>query len=212
MNLGEIKTDVYARGFESDQAARIVTFANVVQRRVLAQHRWTFMLASANVAAVVGTSTYNLPAGVHHIESIRLTTPGQSYVEMEATDADTLLERVAYDDGSPFVEGTEAAWSSTTPTTFQVYPAPVYAGTFTVRYIGLPPALAADGDVPVIPVPYHDILVSGICELLSKRTRQWDAADRYKTETEDRIREMKGQLALKHRQSVTRVARSGRRD
>ncbi len=72
--------------------------------------------------------------------------------------------------------------------------------------------MAVDADLPTIPAPYHDVIVTGICELLSKRTRQWDAAASFRAEFDEGLREMTGQLGLKQRQTSVRVARSGRRD
>ncbi len=214
MNLGDIKDAVYARGFEDDQEARIVIFANNVQRDVLGEHRWDFMVESATVAAVVGTASYALPAGVHHVESIRLLQPGQPYIELEHAAADDLLEWEAYAASStaPYVDPADWRWSSTLPDTFRILPAPTLAGTFTVRYIGLPDAMVDDADEPTIPAPYHDIIVVGVCELLSKRTRQWDAADRFRAELVERKGAMAGQLGMKQRQTAVRVAHAPRRD
>ena len=207
--LADIKTAVYALGYEDDQSARVTVLANSVQREILNDNRWRFAVVSANVPAVAGVAVYALPAAppVHHIESVRLSTPGATYRELTATDSDDLLELAAYggsDDGAQ-------VWTELSTTTFQVYPAPQLAGTFTVRYLRTAPDLAADADVPLVPAEYLDIVVLGVAAYLAARERQWEAVDRFRTEKEKLMGRMKAQYGLKQRQSSARVAYSGQR-
>jgi len=44
---------------------------------------------------------------------------------------------------------------------FQVYPLPTILTTFTIEYLVRPADLGADGDIPVFPSEYHDLLVEG---------------------------------------------------
>lgn len=49
--------------------------------------------------------------------------------------------------------------------TLQVYPAPQVATTYLVEYIAKPVDLAADSDVPIVPLAYHTDIVAGAVAL-----------------------------------------------
>lgn len=208
--LGNIKTHVRARGYETDQDTRIVTFANAVQRSVVGDHRWRFLLGSGTVTAVAGTAVYTLPAASTrmHVESIRLADATGLFPPLKWSDTEDLLDLAAMNpaytaNDSPYL------WTDVSPGSFQVYPAPYAAGTFTVRYLRAVADLVNDADVPDIPAPYLDIIVAGVCELLALRERQQDTAAVWRAEKEQRLAAMKGQYGLRQRQTSPTVADSG---
>lgn len=208
-----LKAGIRARGFETDTAGQQLIFLNQVQRDVLGEHRWRFMLVTANVAAVIGQAPYLLPTSqpLRVIESIRFVpTGGNQYGEMDWLDTEELLELAAYNASSPAYAGAPPVyWTDSPAASFTVYPAPTVAGNFVVRYLRTATELTADASVPEIPFDYQDILVAGTCELLANRERQWDAAKAFGAERERRTAAMKGQLGLRQRQTSERVRNSG---
>lgn len=211
INLGDIKTNVKALGYESDQDSRIVLLANAVQREIVGGHRWRFMLATGTVAAVAGTATYNLPTSpaMSRVESIRLADAGGQYPELEWTEEEDVLT-LANSDPSFNVWQSPAVWSMPTETTFLVYPTPVIAGTFTVRYLKQITELSGDSDVPDIPKPYLDIIVFGVAAHLAGRERQFQTRDSFLAQKDALLEDMKAQYGLRQRQSGRRVRESGR--
>ncbi len=206
--VADIKAGIRALGYETDTDAQQLILINKVVREILGDHRWRFMLVSTTVNIVIGQAAYTLPSSpaLHHIESIRVTNPSAAAPspEMEWVYQEELLAYAAANESftayaSPWL------WTDPTPTTFQVFPAPSYPGTFTVRYLKQATALTADGDTPDIPKPYRDIIVDGVCERLAKRERQFDTATAFKADYDAGLARMKGQYGLRQRQNSVRV-------
>lgn len=206
VNLGDIKAAVRANGSETDNDARVVIFANRRQRAIINRHRWRFMRVTTTVAAVAGTSTYNQPTSpvVHHLESIRLATTGQNSYELRWVPDEELLQ-IASENSASAYNSVPAIWSDVTVSTFQVFPAPAVAGTFTIRYLKNPTDLAADGDVPDIPSEYLDVLVAGISADIAKRERRFDAAAAFEADFEALLDQMRSQYEIRQVQSARHV-------
>lgn len=208
MALVDLKSGIRAHGFELDTAGQQLIFLNKVQRDICRRHRWSFLMASTQIAAVSGTSTYAVPANAMQLESLRFFTTAFDHVEMDWVGSDELLTLAAYD-LSVGSYGYPQRWTDVTPGFVQVYPAPTVTGIFTVRYQRTVVDMVADADVPTIPAAYTDILVDGACELLAKRERQWDAAKSFGAAMASGLEAMKAQYGIRQRQSAMRVARSG---
>lgn len=213
LTLSDIQTAVKARGFGDDQDTRIVQMANDVCREIVGDHHYRFMLATATVAAVAGTHTYNLPTApaLMHVDSVRLADGSGTYPELEHIGDEELLDLQNLDPASVNQTG-PAVWSSLATTTFTVYPTPAVAGTFTVRYFKAVVDMVAAGDTPNIPAAYLDAVVEGVCELLALRERQFNTAEAFRARMERRVRAMKRQYGIRQRQSGTQVRESGRYD
>lgn len=201
--LGTVRADVHALGYESDQDARITLFANQVQRKIVGDHRWEFLLATGAVAAVLGTATYALPTSpaLMHVESIRLATPTDyDNPQLQYVSTQELLDYAATNQ-AVYSGDRPAIWTKLDAANFQVWPAPAVAGTFTVRYFRTLPVLASDSDVLTIPDFYADAVTYGICAKLARRERQWDAAKTFDADMADIVRSMKGQLGMRQQQN-----------
>lgn len=201
--LGDIKTNVKALGFEAQQDARIVLFANQVQRRIVGDHRWDFLRATATVPAVVGTASYALPSSpaLMHVESIRLDTPSDyDSPRLQYVSTQELLDYAA---GNQAVYSGDrpCLWTKTDAATFQVWPAPAVGGTFTVRYFRVLPVLALDADELTIPDFYQDAVTYGVAAKLALRERQYDAVRVFNGDMADIVKSMKGQLGIKQQQN-----------
>lgn len=213
MTVAELRTLIQARGYSADTAAQQLLFLNTTIRTLVARAPaalgagyWT--LATASVPIIAGTATYATPADFVNFESLRLVQPANSggvYGDLTPVTADELLRLQSL--------GVAAArptvWARTSATQYSVWPTPDRAYTATLTYRRNPAALVADGDVPIVPEAYQDILVAGSCELMAQRNRQWDAAAAFAAERETRTRQMYTALAIGQHQGPTVVARSG---
>lgn len=210
INLGDIKSEVYALGYETDQASRITLLANAVQREIVGGHRWRFQVATGTVAAVAGTVTYNLPTSpaLQQVVSIRLADASGQYPELEWIEEEDLLD-ISNMDPASTSSLQPTVYTMATDATFTVFPAPAVAGTFTIRYQKQITELSADIDVPDIPKPYLDVIVFGVAQQLANRERQFDTARAFMDEKDKRLRAMKAQYGLRQRQSGRRVRESG---
>lgn len=160
------------------------------------------MRVTTTVAAVAGTATYNQPASpvVHHLESIRLAVTGQNGYELTWVPDEELLQ-IASENSATVTNSTPAIWSDVTIGTFQVFPAPAVAGTFTIRYLKNPTDLAADADVPDIPSEYLDVIVAGVSADIAKRERRFDASAAFEADFEALLDQMRSQYEIRQVQS-----------
>lgn len=212
VNVGDIKAAIRAHGFETDTDAQQLILINKAQREVIGDHRWRFMLESQTVTIVLAQTTYSLPTSpaLHHVESIRYTTGATAidYPLLEWLDTEGFLDYAAAIGSAGCLYG-PALWTDLNTTQFQVYPAPQYPGTFTVRYMRKAADLTGDASVPDIPSQDLDILVDWVCSRLAKRERQLEAAASFQADFDVALARMKGQHGLRQRQSSTRVAQYG---
>lgn len=212
VDVGDILEAVRASGFETDQDERSLIFLNAEQRALIADHRWRFMLVTSTAATVANQADYTLPTSppIMHLESIRLSTPGdQQLPELEWTDSEHILALAAVDPSlhamvQPYL------WSDIDPATIKLYPTPISPGTLTIRYLRTVVDLVDPTDIPMVPTEYLDVLRAGVCSQLAARERDWMAADKFRAEADARTAAMKGQYGLRQRQNAHRVAQSGR--
>ena len=209
ITAGDVIDAVRASGFEADQDGRSFVFINVIQRKVIGDHRWRFLRATASSPVVAGTASYALPDDLMHLMSVRLTTPGSpDQPDLTWVDDDRLLWLASVD---PTVQQYyyPTFWSDTTPGTVQLHPAPYAPGTLTIRYLRRVSDITLESDVPDIPNEYLDVLRAGICWQLAQRESS-DRAAGFKTEFGEILAAMKGQYGLRQTQSAHRVVDSGR--
>lgn len=210
MNVGEIRAAIRARGFESDTAAEQLIFLNTVQRRLAGSTRGRWTEAATTVAVTAGTGDFALPSAPAggHVKSVHLAygTSGAP-VLLDWLDAEAL--RDYRDQDSYVVRATPRFWTLSAPTTISLYPAADQAGTLTVVYNRVPPALTGDSDTPILPELYHDLLVVGSCRLVAQRERQRDAVADFNAEFEELHGDMRRQLGIEQQQSVQTVQSSG---
>lgn len=215
IDVDAIRTRVRALGYELDTDPQQLQFMNMAQADVLGDHRWRFMMTSATVAAVAGTSVYTLPVSpvLQHVESIRFALPAAQvnpYPELQWRDAENFLATQALGDWAWLgVPDSPVFWNAdVTPGSFSVFPTPRLAGTFTVRYFAVATQLTAGTDVPVIPEPYRDILTLGTAALCAARERDWASRDRWEAQKDVRVKAMKAQYGMRQRQTSRRVVSS----
>jgi hypothetical protein len=206
MDVTALRTAIKAHGFEADTDTQQLEFLNAIQRKIAGAHPWDWTRATATVAVVAGTSDYARPSDTSRLRSVRLVY-GTVLEELSHVDYEELLNAR---ERSPLgYTAVPTAWSFVAPASIALWPTPGAAGTLTVRYHRVPPALTAGADVPILPAEYHDILVVGACQMMAQRERQWESVAGFKAEYDDLYRAMRGQLGLRQHQSANTVARSG---
>lgn len=211
LTAGDIIDAVRASGYEVDQDDQAFVFLNVEQRTLVAEHRWRFMLESAQISGAVGTSTYSLATldDLMHLVSIRFTQTDQTFYELNWMDSEQLISR-SMEEVELGNLGQPAYWSDTTPGAFTIFPTPMQGGVFTVRYLRRATDLLDESDVPDIPPEYLDVLRAGVCQRLAVRERQFDTAQSFANEKAILLAAMKGQYGLRQTQNAHRVVQSGR--
>lgn len=208
MTVAELRAAIRAHGFEADTDAQQLTFLNEGQRDLArgARLRWT--KASTTVAITAGTADFTLPAAPvgGKLTSIRLAYPTAPTM-LAWADPEHLLD-LRDSDTTPR-SATPAYWAITAPTTISLWPTPGGAGTLTVRYHRVPPALAVDADTPILPELYHDHLVEYAAWKMAARERQWDAATRFQADYEAGKKSMRAQEGITQQQTALTIGSSG---
>lgn len=207
MNLAALQAAVQAKGYGTDTAAQQLLFLNEVYREVHGMMRWPFLEAQdSSLVTVTGTNSYTLPmANWRNLDAVRIQISAfqqfnnLSYLGMQDFRD---LEHVDRDVTTPFY------WTFYAN---QLHFFPVPDGTYTVviDYIIEPPDLAAAGDVPVLPLPYHDILVWGAVESLCFRERDWLGRDFAQQKKEALLKRMSEEYLMRQRQTSSHVKKSG---
>jgi hypothetical protein len=207
MNLGQIRTDVQAHGYGVDTAAFQTAFINSTYRWVHGKLRWPFLeTQDTTLNTVAGTSSYALPMTAwRNLDAVRLQNVAvQQYVNLEYKPPQDFrdFENMDRDMSTP------CYW---TMYASQVHFWPVPDGVYNVviDYIIEPPDLVADIDVPVLPLPYHDILTWGAIEKMAYRERDWLGRQFAQTEKMALMTVMEEEYLLRQRQSGSHVKKSG---
>jgi hypothetical protein len=147
MNLGQIRSEVQARGFDYLLTARCNTLINIAVNEICSYMPWPFMETSVGPSASPLTITDLgwILSVVDSLQDTRLSPADRRYVLNQ--DADLT------DTGTPQVYWTEG-------NTVTVWPGSA-TDTITVRYVKTPVDLSSDSDVPLIPTGFHDLIVHG---------------------------------------------------
>ena len=104
---------------------------------------------------VAGTSSYTLPSSVARIKEMYVTPVGGARLSpMVQTTLDYILRRRVAAGGAASANGSPTHFVLLGLTTLEVYPTPTAADVVTIYYAGLPTALSANGDVPILQEPW----------------------------------------------------------
>jgi hypothetical protein len=207
MNLAGLQAAVQAKGYTVDTATQQVLFLNEVYREVHGEARWPFLEAQdSSLVTAAGVNAYTLPmASWRNLDAVRIQiAANQQYDNLEYLQPQDFreLEHIDRDVTTPFY------WTFyANQLHFYPYPDSVY--TVVIDYIVEPPDLAAPGDVPVLPLPYHDILVWGACESLAYRERDWLGREFAQQKKEALLKRMTEEYLVRQRQTSSHVKKSG---
>lgn len=208
MQLSDIITGVNDWGYDTDTDAVKTRFINRVYKKVTGAERWPFLeKQNSALTTVAGTSAYALPmTDWRNLDGVRLdqtgTTPPGIPMKYRAPQAFRDDEHLDRDQSTPFY------WSFFNQQ-LHLYPNPDGVYTVIIDYIYEPPDLANPGDVPVIPEPYHEILIVGTVKRMAHRNRDWVGEMQAEQEYEDLYRKMLDEYLVRQRQTSSHVESSG---
>lgn len=165
MTFLELKTELLARGFDYLSTTRSGYFVNRAYQEMCAEEDWPFLESSSSGTAPLTVSD------LRTVEAVINTTQRYKLRPLDRrniTDFDTDLTTT----------GTPSWYYLTTSTTVAVYPANT-TDTIAVRYWKVPTALSADGDTPVVPTSYQQVIVDGACAYAYFDSDNFEAARSY---------------------------------
>jgi hypothetical protein len=158
--------------------------------------------AKQNVATMTltaGTDTYTLSASVERIEAMYVTPVGGTRQgPLELTSITDLIERKTGTTSSTDQGYGVTRYALLGIDEFVVWPTPQTADVVTIYYAGLPTALSADADTPVLHEPWcSKLLLHGPCADLAEAQRDWDAAQWHAALFEDWLKRYRTHLNRK---------------
>lgn len=150
MELSDIRQEIYAHGFGSNQypPSRLNQFINEAYGLVCRRVGFYVNEATQAFSTVVGTATYAWPTDLGHMRSLFDTSRN---VDLKAVVIDD-IDRSTPSNGAPLYYAMSAANVLLYPTPDAVYP-------LEYRYYKQPAALVNDTDTPTLPSDYHSLLV-----------------------------------------------------
>ncbi len=148
MNLYELRAEVLAHGFDQAQyTGRVNRYLNDALRLLARKIAFYADEAETPIATAAGQVLYSWPTDFGKGRSLRDADSG----------APLRLLGLRELDGAPSAAGRPFAYAIN-GAAIALWPAPDAAYNLALRYWRLPPALAADLDVPAIPADYHGAL------------------------------------------------------
>jgi hypothetical protein len=115
-------------------------------------------VTTTTAALTPGTAGYALSTLASSVKRIieMYVTPvgGQQSKPLQATTLDYILTRRQSAGGTSATSGYVTHYALVGLDRIEFYPTPSTADTLTIWYVGLPTALSANGDVPILPEPY----------------------------------------------------------
>lgn len=205
MNLGQLRTSLQTRGYDTDTATQQNELLNSQYRDVCATLKWPFMekqdTSLATTQGVVSVSLASI-ADLVTVDAVRLVQ-GTDYFNLQALPTQDLrnLEHVDRQTGRPHYWTQHAGL-------IRFYPIPDGVYQITLDYIFDPPDLgtiAGDLDTPLFGATFHDVLVWGAVEELAFRHRDWISQEFAGQKRELLFKRMEQNYLGKQRQSASHV-------
>lgn len=168
MTFKELQEETAGRGFsdlftDATQLPRLKRWINQAYRELCEAHPWPFLEATKE-----GTTPLEI-ADLGHVRGVANKTvngPPLTFIDRR---------QVAEWDPTLATQGRAEYWYLEGETSLRVYPAEP-ASTFVIRYTKSPAKLVADGDLPVVPEQYQDMLVDGATVRALKNRDNYEAA------------------------------------
>lgn len=210
MTLAQLQAAIQAKGYGTDTAALQLIFLNETYRKVHSKERWPFLEAQdSTLVTVVGTPAYTLPmVNWRNLDAVRIQIASiQQYNNLRYKGIQEFrdLEHIDRDNTTP------AYWTFYA-NQLHFYPRPDAIYTVVIDYINEPADLAAPTDVPVLPLPYHDLLVWGAVKSMAMRERDWVGTQIADQEYETLLRRFEEEYLVRQRQTSSHVKKSGHFD
>lgn len=208
MNLGQLRTAIQAKGYATDTAAQQTEAINSVYRELTGMRRWSWLEAQSTGKTTTAGQSYvtttNLSGELPNfgvVDAIRLSYGDDNY-NLDYLPVQELRDLLHIDEAT----GVPQYWTYAKGQ-FTFYPIPDKAYTVVIDYIKDPDDLSADGDVPILPITHHDILVWGAIKELAFRQRDWNGFNAANGEFETRLQRLQKSEGIRQRQRPGHVRR-----
>lgn len=207
MTLAQLQAAIQAKGYGTDTAAQQLAFLNETYRKVTSKERWPFLEAQdKSLSTAAGTSSYSLATlNYRNLDAVRIEiTAQQQYVDLRylSPQAFRSYEHIDRDQATP-------VYWTVYANQLHFWPVPDAVYLITIDYINEPPDLVSGADTPVIPLPYHDLLVWGAVKSLAYRERDWVGTQIADQEYETLLTRFQEEYLVRQRQTASHVKKSG---
>lgn len=190
MNLGQIRAEVQARGYDYVAAARINDWIKQSYRLVCAMEPWSFLESEVTGAAPL---TITDLSQVLYVVSGAQTLRAMDYRDIR--DQDPGLDDVG-DPVSWYLKNNEInVW-------------PTSNNEVWVRYLRTPPALSNDSATPLIPDAFQEILIDMAVVRGLKDNDEYEQASNLQVLVDGSIQAMKDALIVRNYQNPTQIVQS----
>lgn len=205
MTRAELKTSIQALGYGTDTDTAQNEAINSTIRRVEGYKRWPWQEteSTAITLALAAKTLASVPADVLHVDAVRLQSGTDEY-EPEFKPAQEVRRLLHLDRDN----GTPRYWTKYAGSIL-IYPRADRAYTGTLDYVKDPADLSADGNSPLVPATYHDVIKWGSVAQLAYRERDWQAVDHADKMYAIAFAEMNAAVGVLERQNASHVKRSG---
>lgn len=209
MQLSQLRTQMQDLGYGADTVTQQNDFLNAAYREIHGQMRWPFLetIAANADSTAVGTMSYTPSiTNWRNLDAVRIAQPAQlNWISIEYMSPQDLFDMAQV---NPTETATPRYWTMYA-SKVHFFPVPDDVYQITYYYIAEPPDMAADSDVPVLPLPYHDVIVSGAICRMAFRQRDWIGLELWTQKYADGLTKMKEEYLVRQRQSSSEVKQSG---
>lgn len=175
MNLGELRDELSARGFDYLSAARQTTIVNFARAELDDLALWPYRLTTATGTAPLTIATLG------EVESVTDTTQQMPLLRRSAPE-------IVHDFGDLTTVGTAAWWYVDTGPAITVFP--VSGTEISVRHWAVTPDLTTDTDEPESPSRWHRVIVEIAVRMAYQDSDNHDAAAATQTQIDRDVAQM----------------------
>lgn len=206
--LAILRTRLQQLGYATDTATAQTSMINAAYRRLIGMRRWWFLEVANNQAltCVAGTQSYDIDATVTdflHIDGVRLEISTDYLNPLKYLQPAEFFE-IAHQDR---VNSEPKYWTRVNDKLY-LHPRPDRAYTIDLDYVKDPAALSADGDKPVIPAAYRDVLIWDAVRQIAFRERDTQGWSLANTQYYEILNDMIRQDGLEQRRGSQEVVRT----
>lgn len=208
MNLGQMRQSIQDLGYTTDTESEQNGFLNAAYREIHSRMRWPFLESiDTSLTTVSGTSSYNFPmANWRNIDAVRIAQPAQqNYVMIDYKSPQELFDMLQVDQ----VQTATPRYWTKYANQLWFYPIPDGPYNVTIYYIQEPADMAADSDVPLVPIAYHDAIVAGAVFRMATRERDFINMEIWQTKYEQLVTRLIEEYLVNQRQTSSEVKHSG---
>lgn len=214
MNLSDLQTAIQSYGYGPDTAAQQIVFINAAYREVHSKNRWPFLeaydttLSTTAGEGVYSLSTLGVAAGTpwRNLDAVRLEIANEAGSGIDLNYMQP-QEMRSQETNYNFQTSPPRYWT-VIDQNLHLWPIPDAVYQIDIDYIIEPPDLANPTDIPLLPVPYHDVIVFGALKQIAMRERDLWSIGNYGNEFEQRLQRFEEEYFLRQRQTSSQVVQN----